>query len=78
MVTHPAAIDLPHALVEWVAMLIVTREGDRRCKPGLAIPAPSEAAHATSAVRRPVTSAADPASVLRARNRILMRCPGQP
>lgn len=24
--------DLPHALVEWVTMLIVTREGDRRCK----------------------------------------------
>lgn len=32
MVVHPAALDLPHALVEWVAMLIVTREGDRRCK----------------------------------------------
>ncbi|GAA2923482.1 transposase family protein [Streptomyces enissocaesilis] len=32
MVVHPAAIDLPHALVEWVTMLIVTREGDRRCK----------------------------------------------
>lgn len=32
MVTHPAALDLPHALVEWVTMLIVTREGDRRCK----------------------------------------------
>jgi hypothetical protein len=29
---HPAALDLPHALVEWVTMLIVTREGDRRCK----------------------------------------------
>ncbi|MGY3205716.1 hypothetical protein ACVW19_006231 [Streptomyces sp. TE5632] len=28
----PAALDLPHALVEWVTMLIVTREGDRRCK----------------------------------------------
>ncbi|MFF7755007.1 transposase family protein [Streptomyces sp. NPDC007971] len=26
------ALDLPHALVEWVTMLIVTREGDRRCK----------------------------------------------
>ncbi|MEW1627332.1 IS5/IS1182 family transposase, partial [Streptomyces sp. NPDC089173] len=23
---------MPHALVEWVTMLIVTREGDRRCK----------------------------------------------
>lgn len=23
---------LPHALVEWVTMLIVTREGDCRCK----------------------------------------------
>ncbi|MFJ2893215.1 transposase family protein [Streptomyces sp. NPDC087305] len=33
MVIHPAALDLPHALVEWVIMLIVTREGDRRCKP---------------------------------------------
>ncbi|MFJ3786222.1 transposase family protein [Streptomyces sp. NPDC090093] len=32
MVPHPAALDLPHALVEWVSMLIVTREGDRRCK----------------------------------------------
>lgn len=28
----PAAFDLPHALVERVTMLIVTREGDRRCK----------------------------------------------
>ncbi|MBB4903706.1 hypothetical protein FHS37_007803, partial [Streptomyces griseostramineus] len=27
MVPHPAALDLPHALVEWVTMLIVTREG---------------------------------------------------
>ncbi|MBT2405689.1 transposase [Streptomyces sp. ISL-87] len=32
MVIYPAALDLPHALVEWVTMLIVTREGDRRCK----------------------------------------------
>ncbi|MCZ2526713.1 transposase [Streptomyces sp. HB2AG] len=32
MVPCPAALDLPHALVEWVTMLIVTREGDRRCK----------------------------------------------
>lgn len=33
MVIHPAALDLPHALVEWVSsMLVVTREGDRRCK----------------------------------------------
>ncbi|MBB4902678.1 hypothetical protein FHS37_006775 [Streptomyces griseostramineus] len=32
MVIHPAALDLPHALAEWVTMLIVTREGDRRCK----------------------------------------------
>ncbi|GAA3127814.1 transposase family protein [Streptomyces rameus] len=32
MVPHPAALDLPHGLVEWVTMLIVTREGDRRCK----------------------------------------------
>ncbi|MFD6133333.1 IS5/IS1182 family transposase, partial [Streptomyces diastaticus] len=32
MVVHPAALDLPHALVEWVTILIVTREGDRRCK----------------------------------------------
>ncbi|WP_406191842.1 transposase [Streptomyces sp. NBC_01017] len=32
MVTYPCALDLPHALVEWVTMLIVTREGDRRCK----------------------------------------------
>ncbi len=32
LVTYPAALDLPHAIVEWVTMLIVTREGDRRCK----------------------------------------------
>jgi hypothetical protein len=32
LVVYPAAFDLPHALVEWVTMLIVTREGDRRCK----------------------------------------------
>ncbi len=32
MVPYPAALDLPHVLVEWVTMLIVTREGDRRCK----------------------------------------------
>lgn len=32
MVPYSAALDLPHALVEWVAMLIVTREGDRRRK----------------------------------------------
>ena len=25
---YPASLDLPHALVEWVTMLIVTREGD--------------------------------------------------
>ncbi|GCB45300.1 mobile element protein [Streptomyces sp. NL15-2K] len=28
LVPYPAAFDLPHALVEWVTMLIVTREGD--------------------------------------------------
>jgi hypothetical protein len=32
LVACPAALDLPHALVERVTMLIVTREGDRRCK----------------------------------------------
>jgi hypothetical protein len=32
LVIYRAALDLPHALVEWVTMLIVTREGDRRCK----------------------------------------------
>ncbi|MEU9222555.1 transposase family protein [Streptomyces sp. NPDC048376] len=32
MVIYRAALDLPHALVEWVTMLIVTREGDRRCE----------------------------------------------
>ncbi|KUL65237.1 transposase [Streptomyces violaceusniger] len=32
MVPYPAALDLPHALVEWARMLIVNREGDRRCK----------------------------------------------
>ncbi|KAB1973037.1 transposase family protein [Streptomyces triticiradicis] len=32
MVPYPAVLDLSHTLVEWVTMLIVTREGDRRCK----------------------------------------------
>ena len=32
MVLYPAALDLPHALVEWATMLIATREGDRRCR----------------------------------------------
>ncbi|GAA1545100.1 hypothetical protein GCM10009730_62720 [Streptomyces albidochromogenes] len=32
MLTYPAALDLPHALVETVTMQIVLREGDRRCK----------------------------------------------
>ncbi|MFE3008850.1 transposase family protein, partial [Streptomyces sp. NPDC059243] len=32
MVPCPAVLDFPHALVEWVTMLVVTREGDRRCK----------------------------------------------
>ncbi|WP_187286800.1 transposase family protein [Streptomyces malaysiensis] len=32
MVPYSAALDLPHALVEWVTMLIITREGDRRRK----------------------------------------------
>ncbi|MGX1027489.1 transposase family protein [Streptomyces sp. SAI-097] len=32
MLPYPAALDLPHALVEWVTMLIITREGDRRCR----------------------------------------------
>lgn len=32
LVTYPAALDLPHTLVEWVTVLTVTREGDRRCK----------------------------------------------
>ena len=32
MVAYPAALDLPHALVEWVTMPIVAHEGDRRCK----------------------------------------------
>ncbi|MEW2581414.1 transposase family protein [Streptomyces syringium] len=32
MVTYPCALDLPHALVEAVTMLIVLREGERRCK----------------------------------------------
>lgn len=30
--TYAATLDLPHALVETVTMLIVLREGDRRCK----------------------------------------------
>jgi hypothetical protein len=32
LVIYLAALDLPHALVEWVTMLVITREGDRRCK----------------------------------------------
>ncbi|GLW04187.1 IS5 family transposase [Streptomyces lavendulae subsp. lavendulae] len=32
MVSYPAALDLPHALVETVTMLIVVREGDRRSR----------------------------------------------
>ncbi|MCX4515986.1 transposase [Streptomyces sp. NBC_01619] len=32
MVPYPAVLDLPHAVVEWVTMLIVTREGERGCK----------------------------------------------
>lgn len=32
MVHHPAVLDLPHAVVEWLTMLIVNREGDHRCK----------------------------------------------
>jgi hypothetical protein len=32
LVPYSAALGIPHALVEWVTMLIVTREGDRRCK----------------------------------------------
>ncbi|MFK4548080.1 hypothetical protein RKD29_007676 [Streptomyces tendae] len=31
-VIRPVALDLPRALVEQVAMLIVTREGVRRCR----------------------------------------------
>lgn len=29
---HPAALDLPHPLVEWVTMLTITHERHRRCK----------------------------------------------
>ncbi|GHJ98193.1 transposase [Streptomyces sp. NE5-10] len=32
MVICPVVLDLSHPLVEWVTMLIVTRQGDRRCK----------------------------------------------
>ncbi|GAB1331574.1 hypothetical protein ACE1SV_59130 [Streptomyces sennicomposti] len=32
LVPYSAALDLPHALVERVTTLIVTHEGDRRCK----------------------------------------------
>ncbi|WP_326616876.1 transposase [Streptomyces anulatus] len=32
MVIYLASLDLPHAFVEWVTMLVVTREDDRRCK----------------------------------------------
>ena len=45
---NPAALDLPHALVEWVTMLLFTREGDRRCKlrpSHRAIMAPARAHH---------------------------------
>jgi hypothetical protein len=32
VVPYRAVLDVPHALVEWVTMLIVTREGDRHCR----------------------------------------------
>lgn len=32
MIPYSAALDLPYILVEWVTMLIVTRDGDRRYK----------------------------------------------
>lgn len=32
MVIYPAALDLPDVLVEWVTVLAVTRDRDRRCK----------------------------------------------
>lgn len=32
MVPYSAALGLPHGLAEWATMLIVTGEGDRRCK----------------------------------------------
>ncbi|MYQ71717.1 IS5/IS1182 family transposase, partial [Streptomyces sp. SID4934] len=32
MVIYRASLDLAHALVERVTMLVVTRVGDRRCK----------------------------------------------
>jgi hypothetical protein len=32
LIAYRAVLDVPHALVEWVTMLIVTREGDRQCK----------------------------------------------
>ncbi|MGW1616679.1 IS5/IS1182 family transposase, partial [Streptomyces sp. NPDC002285] len=32
MVIYPVALDLPHAFVGWVIMLVVSRGGDRRCK----------------------------------------------
>lgn len=32
LVTDPAVLDLPYVLVEWVTMVIVTREGDRKRK----------------------------------------------
>jgi hypothetical protein len=32
LVPFSAALDLPHVLVESVTMLVVSREGDRRCR----------------------------------------------
>lgn len=31
LVSWLSVLDLPHALIEWVTMPIITREGDRRC-----------------------------------------------
>ncbi|MFE5828186.1 IS5/IS1182 family transposase, partial [Streptomyces erythrochromogenes] len=32
MVPYRAVVDVPHALVGWVTMLVVTREGECRCR----------------------------------------------
>jgi hypothetical protein len=56
LVPHSAALDLPHALVEWATVLIVTREGARRCKLPPACPGrpgvPASARHPRPARRR--------------------------
>ncbi|GAA3102306.1 hypothetical protein GCM10017687_11850 [Streptomyces echinatus] len=54
LVPYAAALDLPHSLVEWVTMLIVTREVDRR---GKLPPCRSSALRSPVAFRNPARPA---------------------